>query len=40
MRTKNVVALYVVLVHGEGFAAIKAYEFEQDVHVVHLYRAP
>ena len=37
---KNLVALYVLLVHGEGLAAIKAYEFEQDAHVVHLYRAP
>ena len=40
MRTKNLVVLSVLLVHGEDLAAIKAYEFEQDVHVVHLYRAP
>ena len=40
MRTKNLVVLYVLLVHGEDLAAIKAYEFEQDVHVVHVGRTP
>ena len=43
MRTKDVVVFYVLLIHGEDFAAIDTSEIQQDVHVVHVvhvYKTP
>jgi hypothetical protein len=40
MRAKNQVVFYVLLIHGEDFAAIDASEIQQYVHVVHVGRAP
>ena len=37
MRAKNLVVFYVLLIHGEDFAAIDASEIQQDVHV---YKTP
>jgi hypothetical protein len=37
MRAKNLVVFYVLLIHGEDFAAIDASEIQQNVHV---YKTP